>query len=135
MSGRSKSKQGRRNGRRLKKYLGTLSRKGRKAYFRGLHKVGSVAKKVLAVEEVSRTPIEILIEANKTMCIVTGLSYDNAIKLQTELNETGIGANITTGGLQIYTSAKQPTVVKICKKHKTIPEPGVSRFVESAMLR
>ena len=74
-------------------------------------------------------------KANDTICIVSGVTYDRVMELRKELIADGIDANITTGGLQIYANAQNAKVVKLCKKYKTLPEPGVSRFVEQAMLR
>ena len=74
-------------------------------------------------------------EANDTICLVSGIPYDEVMKLKGELMLESIEANITTGGLQIYANAQNSKVIGLCKKYKTLPEPGVSRFVESAMLR
>lgn len=129
MSGRSRSKQKRRNARRLKKFVHTLSRKGRKAFSRG-----EIIGQVLSPKKKPRTSIEILQDANEKMCIVIGVKYEKVMKLREDLKAEGISANITTGGLQIHTNVKNKVVLRLCKKYDTIPEAGVSRFVEAAYL-
>ncbi len=77
---------------------------------------------------------KMLKDAQDTMCIITGKPYDTILKIQKDFKESGIEASITTGGLQVYANHKTKAVKRICLKHKTIPEPGVSRYVENTIL-
>ena len=71
--------------------------------------------------------------ARDTVCLVYGIPYDEIMKLEDEIKKAGISAGITVGGLQIYANYQDSRVVRICKKFKTVAEPGVSRFVEKAI--
>jgi hypothetical protein len=79
--------------------------------------------------------IKMLNKSRDTMCLVSGIPYEKVIKLRDELKDNCIDANITTGGLQIYANYQDDRVIHLCKKYKTVAEAGVSRFVESAILK
>lgn len=88
----------------------------------------------LQKEKTLEENVEHLAATRDYLCLVYGIKYEEILKLQTELEASGISANITVGGLQVRSNYKHPTVIRICKKYKTVAEPGVSRFVEKAML-
>lgn len=88
----------------------------------------------LGIKKMTDDKIKQLQKARDTMCIVYGILYKQMLKLQTEIRKTGVEANITTGGLQIYANYQDARVVRVCKKYKTVAEPGVSRYVEKAVL-
>jgi len=73
-------------------------------------------------------------EAQETMCIFTGVLYETILKIQEDFKRSGIEANITTGGLQVYAAHHNKIVKKICLKYDTTPQPGVSRYEENVAL-
>ena len=80
--------------------------------------------------------LEICKEAQNTMWCVEGLRYDDACKMIEELNEyKGIYANITVGGVKISCGGFVDTMHRIAKKYNAVPERGLTRQVESVILK
>ncbi len=89
-----------------------------------------------------KSGMKICQDAYDTLWHVSGLSYDKACKMIEELNTVkGIDSNITTGGVRIscggYVETMKAIVGKyeICKGRPAVPCKGLTRMVETVILR
>jgi hypothetical protein len=61
-----------------------------------------------------------------TQCVVSGISYDNVMKLQDVLRKKGIDCNVIAGGFAIYANYQDPRVISACKQFKTVASAGTA---------
>lgn len=80
--------------------------------------------------------IKIIQDAQKTVWTVSGVSYQDVLKLQKKLDKAKIRCNISVGGFSIYPRRKSGIVrmLRICKKAGMTPYKGISRHKSDVIL-
>jgi len=71
-------------------------------------------------------------KAKQTTCSVSGITYQDALSLISDMRKAGIEADITVGGVSINAHYKDERMLEVCKQHNVLPESGLTRIQEEA---
>ena len=73
--------------------------------------------------------------AQKTQCHVPSFNYELCQKFVKDLREEGLAASIVSGGVLILANVEDERVLRVCKKYKFEPSPGMTRMMENIYLK